>query len=273
MAGEELDKYMADEPETETTPAATPSEVVKPEVKQASDVPYVDEKGVPYFNRFKEMSEKLDKFKDVDPDRWSKLKDFDPDQVARALELERFMTSDKEKFQKALALYEEQQEEAAKEESAGEKKYLTAEDFDKLMRQREEGHVRNQWMTEWNKQVDSSMTTVLKGDSFKDFGDLHERDKRAVVQEVGEVFEKDANSRMPKLSLKDVPQVVGQVIKSLYEYRQSIRGQAIKKDVSPQSISGNRTAESHKKPEGEYDENEDTKDMISLYKELSNPHI
>lgn len=275
MAGEELDKYMEDEPEIkQDAPESSSSADVKPEVK-ASDVPYVDDKGVPYFNRFKELSEKLEKFKDVDPEKWSKVKDFDPDRVSRALELEGLLTSDKEKFAKALALYEEQQEaiEEAKESGKQAPKYLTPEDFDRLMNERDKKKIQADWMSEWKRQVDSNMTTVLKNDAFKDFGSLHDRDKKLIMQEVGEVFEKDASSKAPKLSMKDVPQVVENVMKSLHEYRAHIRGQAITKDVSPQSISGNRSAESHKKADAEYDEVEETKDMINLYKELSNPHI
>jgi len=282
MTGEELDKFMVDDPEeiSEDSSAPSPSNDVKPEVKQASDVPYVDEKGVPYFNRFKEMSEKLEKFKDIDPEKWAKVKDFDPEQVSRALELEKFMTSDKEKFQRALALYEEQQEakEQAKSKEESTPKYLTKEEASRLLeeheKQKELSRQQDEWMSDWRKSVDSSMLTVLKGESFKDFGELHDRDKKAVIQEVGEIFKKDAESKFPKLDLQKVPEIVSQVMKGLQEYRNYVRSQAIKKDGSPQSISGNQGVDSKKKAEdSELDENEEVKDMINIYKELSNPHI
>ena len=51
MAGEELDKFMADEPEQQQgTESSSSSAEVKQEVKQDTSVPYVDDKGVPYFN-------------------------------------------------------------------------------------------------------------------------------------------------------------------------------------------------------------------------------
>lgn len=281
MAGEDLDKYMADEPEVNQEPAAapSPSNDVKPEVKQPDlAVPYVDEKGVPYFNRFKEMSEKLEKFKDVDVDRWGKVKDFDPDKVAKALELEKLMTSNPEKFAKALALYEEQEEAKAEEEAQAEgaksdPKYLTADDLDKRLEEREYKKAQADWMKEWKVNVEKSMLNAVKSESLKDFGELHDLDKEIILQKVAQKFQDDANSGNPKLSMKDVSQITDQVVKSLYEYRTAIRGQSVKKDPSPQSISGNK-GDGMKKPVAEeVDEIEDTKEMISLYKELSNPQI
>lgn len=270
MAGEDLDKYMADEPEQQNAEPSSSSAEVKPEVKQDTSIPYVDEKGVPYFNRFKELSEK---FKDVDIDRWGKVKDFDPERVKKALELEEFMTQDSEKFRKALAVYEEQQ---AEEESQNKKeetpKFLTREELDKLLQERDYSKAQNDWMQKWTQGVEKSMNESIKSESYKDFGDLHDLDKEIIVKKVGEIYEKDANSKFPKLSLKDISNVTDQVVKSLYEYRMAVRGQAVKKDSSPQSITGNK-GDAMKKAETEYDENEDTKDMISLYKELSNPHI
>ena len=92
------------------------------------------------------------------------------------------------------------------------------------------------------------------------------------MKKVGEVFSKDASSRFPKLGLKDIPQITDSVVKSLYEYRNAIRSQSVKKDSSPQPITGNK-GDALKKVENEYDENEDMKDMINIYKELSHPNI
>lgn len=201
---------------------------------------FKDDQGVPYYNRFREASEKLEKYKDVDLDLYSraleKFKDVDLDELEEALQFKNSVYSDQEKLAKVLAILKGEQK-AGQEQNPELKAAIQR--LEKL-EQTFQSQNQSGWMKEYDSSIESSLVETLKTDVFKDLGGkLSEFEKNALTKIVDSTFEADAKKgRFAKLSIKDVPSVVHSVLKMVLDNRKGTLGGMIKKDQSPDPIKG-----------------------------------
>lgn len=205
---------------------------VKPETH------FADDKGVPYYNRFRESSEKLEKFKDVDLELYGRAKEFDFDEAEDALNFKQKIYSDPQKLVKVLEILKGQQAAgAAKGEVNPELKAVIQE----LSAIKQQLAARDQggWMKEYDSSVNGTLAESLKAEAFKDLGGkLSEFEQKAVLKLVDDVFEADTKKgRLAKLSMNDVPKVVQSVLQMVLDNRKgNVR---FKKDGSPEPLKGN----------------------------------
>lgn len=232
---------------------------VKPETH------FADEKGVPYYNRYQELSRKLEGYKDVDLDLYNRAKDVDLDEAEEALSFKQQVYSDPQKLAKVMEVLKGQQQadaQAGKTENPELKAVI--QELNSIKAQIA-GQNQSNWMKQYDASLESSIEQGLKNE-FKDLGSLSEFERKAVMKFVDETFEADANSGRAKLSVKDVPRVVSGVLKMVQDDRKTRLGGMVKKDQSPESLKGNGSS-GQKKPEP-MDENQRFDSMKSFLRDV-----
>jgi hypothetical protein len=216
---------------------------------------YKDEKGVPYYNRFRESEEKLKGFAEVDLDRYGRLKEFDPDEVQEAMEFKNLAYADQEKLAKVLEILKAEKKEAQAESGnqSPDVKAL-ADKIAKLeasLSKRDEAEKKKgqqEWMQKFDSSTDKAIADSLKVEAFKELGGkLSEFEKNSLKMLVDKVYEADAQGKK-SLGIDHVPKVVEGVLKLVLENRKGTAG-TLKKDESPQPINGTgNTGEKKKAP-------------------------
>ena len=182
-----------------------------------------------------------EKLKGVDLDKWSKVKDLDPDEVQEAMKAYGIMSEDEGKFKKVMEILEAK-EEIKKAEAAGqgtsalEQRLKAAEDRLNGIETEKKQAISRDWMGRYEKNIDSALTAQ------KDLATLSPLEKKAVRHFVDQKFEADAKQRKPSLGLPDVAKFVAEAIKEVKEHRAFILSASIKKDTSPDGISGNKSS-------------------------------
>lgn len=241
---------MSDEQENQNQGSAnaeqgSASSAVKNDV--SPETHFADEKGVPYYNRYRELESK---FKDVDLDRYGRLKDFDPDDVEEAVKFRDFVYADEKKLNKVLEILKGQAADAidptkSQANQSPEVKALLEriEKTEQRLQQYEQKETKlaqAKWMEEFDSSVSRSIEDALKAEELKDLGGkLSEFEKKAIVKFVDDAFEADSKNKPQKLSIKSVPQVVQGIMKMVLDHRKGNLGGMLKRDTSPEAIRGN----------------------------------
>lgn len=224
---------------------------------------FKDEQGVPYYNRFREVSEKMEKFKDIDLDLYNRAKEYDFDEIEEALQFKNEIYSDQEKLSKVLSILKGEKREAAQKGQASPEVNQLIQRLEAL-----ENHLKSQgqagWMEKFDSSVEGSLAESLKSDAFKDLGgNLTEFERKAVFKLVDDVYQADAAKRPSKLSLKDVPSVIQGVLKMVLDNRKGVLGGMVKKDSSPDAIKGDgSTGQRKPKPMSEEERIESMKNYM-----------
>lgn len=211
------------------------SSEVKADVKP--EIPNADEKGVPYYNRFRELEAK---YKDVDLDLYNKAKSLDFSEVEEALNFKNEIYSDKDKLAKVLEVLKGQQaQEKSEGKQANPELQAVIQELNAIKSQLQ-AKDQGEWMKQYDSSVEKSLQDCLKSDDFKDLGGkLSNFEKTAIMKMVDDTFQADAaKGRLSKLSLKDVPNVVQGIMKMVSENRKESLGGSVKKDDSPQPMNG-----------------------------------
>jgi hypothetical protein len=200
-----------------------------PDAKQgAVSIPAVDDKGVAYFERYKELERKMKDFEGVDVKRWNELQELDIKDLQEAASLRDKIVSDRAKFNKIMEILDAE-EEAAEEDGEKpqvDKKLLKTvqglqERLDARERQEQEAAQKN-WMTRYDQSIESSVSKAV-AETHKDLGSLSAFEQRAIAQFVDDAFSKDRASKAPKLSLESVPGIVQEGLKAIRENRDHVR--------------------------------------------------
>lgn len=239
--------------------AGAPSSGVKNDV--TPETHFKDEKGVPYYNRYREMEEK---YKGVDLDLYGRAKEFDFDEAEEALEFKNLVYSDQKKLEKVLAVLKGEAEDAidptkSKANQSPEAKALLAR-IEKLegviqgFQQAEHSKNQNSWMEKYDSGVETSIAESLKLEAFKELGGkLSDFDKRVVSKLVDDVFAADASKgKQSKLSHNDIPKVVQDVLSMVLENRKGTLSGMLRKDGGPDPIKGDgASGQPKQKPMGD----------------------
>lgn len=227
--------------------SGSPSSGVNNDVKPETH--FADDKGVPYYNRFRELEEKFGKFKDVDLDLYNRAKELDFDELEESFQLKQQIYSDPDKLAKVLAILKGEIEKPKNEPTKGEGNQELRQVLDRLHAL--EGHFKRQsqsdWMQKFDASFEQSLGDFLKAEDFKELGGkLSEFEKRALSKLVDDTFQADqSKGNLAKLSLKDVPNVLRDVLKMVLDHRRSSGGK-VKNDQSPQPINGAGGSGQHK---------------------------
>ena len=182
-----------------------------------------------------------EKLKGVDLDKWAKVKDLDPDEVGEAMKAYGIISEDEGKFKKVMEILEAK-EEIKKEEAKGgdtsamEKKLAGLEAKINGIEQEKQQSLTKDWMGKYQKNID----TALEGQ--KEIEKLSPLEKKAVRAFVDSKFQADKNQKKPVLGLPDVAKFVAEAIKEVKEHRAFILSNGVKRDTSPDGISGSKSS-------------------------------
>ena len=182
-----------------------------------------------------------EKLKGVDLDKWAKVKDLDPDEVGEAMKAYGIISEDEGKFKKVMEILEAK-EEIKKEEAKGgdtsamEKKLAGLEAKINGIEQEKQQSLTKDWMGKYQKNID----TALEGQ--KEIEKLSLLEKKAVRAFVDSKFQADKNQKKPVLGLPDVAKFVAEAIKEVKEHRAFILSNGVKRDTSPDGISGSKSS-------------------------------
>ena len=196
---------------------------------------YADEKGVPYYNRFREMEEKLKGFEGVDLDLYGRAKELDLDEVEEALQFKALASKDQGKLQQILSILRDEKKAA----TSPAQKSAAEERIERLERHIQ-GKEQASWMERYDSSVESSLNDSMKNEAFKDLGGkLTEFERSAVIKLVDDVFQADAaKGRLSKLSHNNIPDIVQGILKKVVDNRKGTLGGMVKRDQSPEPING-----------------------------------
>lgn len=225
-----------------------PSSGVKNDVTPQTH--YADEQGVPYYNRYRELQEKLKGYEGVDLDLYNRAKDLDLDELEEAHQFRTTVFSNPEKAAKVLAILKDEADSAvdptksAAQQTPEVKALLQRiEKMEQQFQQQaetEQKRTQAGWMKDYDSSVESSIGQHLKDEAFKDLGgNLSEFEKKAIIKLVDDTFQADASlGKRSKLSLKDVPNIVQGVLQSVLNHRRTALGGMIRKNESPDPSKG-----------------------------------
>ncbi len=213
------------------TPPVKPAEVpVKP-----AETP------VNWETRAKELETK---YKDVDLDKYSKFKDLDHEKVQEALKTYEVLASDEAKFKKVIEILDAKEEAKAIEAAGGdptaaEKRIKALEDKINGFETAANKKISDNFMASFETGINEAIESNLKGE-LKELKALSPSEKKEIRNFLDATFQADLKTQ--KLSLNDVPRLVGEALKSVKENRVFILAQSIKRDESPEGLSGGANA-------------------------------
>lgn len=203
---------------------------VKPQGKE--EIPTHDEKGVPYYNRYREME---GKYKDIDLERYAALKDIDLDNYNELRAFAEALEEDEELYNEVMGVVQGRkksgQPEGEKPEAKpGDPRYDKLEKTVTSLQSRIEAEDNQKALNEYEKSFETSAKGL----------DLDEEEKTRLNRAVEDRFIQDYQSGKPKLTLKDVDKIVKEEYKSLDDYRRKVVTSWSKKnqDGSPPSLKG-----------------------------------
>ena len=205
---------------------------------------FKDEKGVPYYNRYREMESK---YKDVDLDLYKRAKDLDLEAAEDALDFKKQIYSDPKKLEKVLALLNEKSQELGDKAKANPELQAVLQELNGIKAQLQ-AKEQSSWMSDYDSKVSNAITELLSGEELKAIGKLSEFEQKAVEKLVDDIFESDAKSRASKLSKSDIPSVVQGVLKMVLDNRKGSLGGMLKRDLSPDPLKGSGKTGDSKKP-------------------------
>lgn len=214
-----------------------PSSGVKNDVTSSEEIPTHDDKGVPYYNRYREME---DRYKGIDLEKWKQLSDLDPDYYKEMSEFDKALNEDPALYKAVLETIKGYKKQGTPEGSSETKeglpsdKFVTREEFDRI-----QARIQQEDANRAVSEYDSAFTK-----SIKDF-DLDDNEKQILNKRVEDVFISDFQSGKAKLTLNDVSRVVNEEYKKIDDYRKAIVTKWTKKntfDGAPAPIKGGSSA-------------------------------
>lgn len=230
------------------------SSEVKPDVKPEV-IPAHDEKGVPYYNRYREMEEK---FKGVDLDKWKQLSGIDLTVYKSEREWMDMLMQEKDLYSQVLSMIKGYKKPAPAQASAESKeladirekmesleKWKSSTEAEKEALVAEQ--VRNEYDTRYSKELSDSMKS-------KNIQSLSAIEKQWLRSSVDDEYRRDwqesqVNKSQPKLGWNELPKIVKKYMDAVDSARrESLKG-SVRKDGSPDAINGGGPSQFMKKPD------------------------
>lgn len=239
----------------ESSKESSPSDV-KQDVSK--EIPAHDEKGVPYYNRYREMEEK---FKGVDLDKWKELSGIDLGIYKSEREWLDMLMGEKELYNQVLNMIKGYKKPAPQQTKSTEnpelvdvrKKLEELESWKTATEQEKEELIAEQVRTEYDSRYNKELEVALKS---KNIQSLTAVEKQWLRDSVDNEYRKDwensqANKTKPALGWNELPKIVKKYTDAVdSSRRESLKG-SVRKDGSPDAIHGGGPTQFQRKPGAE----------------------
>jgi hypothetical protein len=242
---------------SETTEAAketteSSSSEVKTDVT-SDKIPSLDDKGVPYYNRYRELEEK---FKGVDLDKWKELSGIDLTTYKSQKEWVDLLLSDKDLYDQVLNMVKgykkqvPQQKLDSQETVEIRKKLEELETWKNNSEKEKEELIGEQVRTEYESRFNKELESGIKS---KNLRSLTEIEKSWLRTSVDNEYRQDwenslATKSKPKLGWNELPKIVQKYLTTVDSARREALKGSIRKDGSPDAINGGGPTQFMQKP-------------------------
>ena len=230
----------------------TSSSDVKTDVKSDA-IPAHDEKGVPYYNRYRELEEK---YKGVDLDKWKVLSNIDPNVYKSEREWMDMLMGEKELYDQVMGIIKGYKKPAPSNvsqtpELAEMRKKMEALESWKTATETEKQEliaekVRTEYDSRYNKEVEAGLKS-------KNIQSLTTIEKQWLRNSVDDEYRKDwqesqANKSQPKIGWNELPTIVKKYMDAIDGARREALKGSVRKDGSPDAMHGGGSSQFIVKP-------------------------